>query len=290
MAKIRRKKSLSYALWNVTKHVFKGGWWVVKGLAVAAYTATRFVTLKVSDKIDEHKNNTVKKRERKVVVEENPKIESSAEFQELQVKKAIQGEYSHFESKLLDDSLIIAITGKRGSGKSTLGFRLLENINAKAKRPCFVIGVKQSILPSWITAIDSVDGVSNSGVVLVDEGAVTFSSRDSMSKKNKELGKLLAIARHKDLTLILITQNTGMLDKNVLNLTDTILLKQGSLLQTEMERSFMKKLYRRVDPHFASLSGNERKAHTYVVDAEFEGLISTPLPGFWSTRISKNQA
>ena len=72
------------------------------------------------------------------------------------------------------------------------------------------------------------EDAKNGGVVLVDEGAVEFSSRKSMSKANKELGSLLAIARHKDLSLILVTQNTGMLDKNVMNLCDSIILKEGS--------------------------------------------------------------
>ena len=67
-----------------------------------------------------------------------------------------------------------------------------------------------------------------------------------MSKQNKELADLLAIARHKDLTLILVTQNTGMIDKNVLNLTDAVLVKEGSLLQQKMERSVMKEFYERI--------------------------------------------
>ena len=124
----------------------------------------------------------------------------------------------------------------------------------------------------------------------MDEGAISFSSRNAMSKKNKALGELLAIARHKDLTLLLVTQNTGMLDKNVMNLCDTILLKEGSLLQSEMERPVMKKLYEKVAEHFKTLTPTERKSHAYIFDADFEGLVAVTLPSFWNERISKNQA
>jgi hypothetical protein len=145
-------------------------------------------------------------------------------------------------------------------------------------------------LPKWITAIDDVDTVENGSVVLVDEGAVAFSSRESMTGKNKELGKLLAVARHKDLTLILVTQNTGMIDKNVLNLCDTVILKEGSLLQTQMERDAMKEMYKKAADALKKLPAAERQKHAYIIDSDYEGLVSAPLPSFWSEKVSKSRA
>jgi hypothetical protein len=124
----------------------------------------------------------------------------------------------------------------------------------------------------------------------VDEGALTYSSRDSMSSTNKELGKLLAVARHKDISLVLVTQNTGMIDKNVLNLCDTIMLKEGSLLQKSMERTAMKELYQKAEDAFAALTKEERLSHVYVIDSDFEGMLLYTMPSFWSTEISKNRA
>ncbi len=213
-----------------------------------------------------------------------------AVFNEFEVSETITGGFSEFTSRLMKNSMIITIAGKRGSGKSTLGFKILENIHAQTKRPCFTLGVKQEFLPSWITSVESLESASNNGVILVDEGALSFSSRDSMNKKNKDLGKLLAVARHKDLTLILITQNTGMIDKNVLNLTDTVIIKEGSLLQEKMERKAMKDLYVTANAKISGIPVKERVKHAYVIDTSFEGLISSELPSFWNSKISKNKA
>lgn len=185
--------------------------------------------------------------------------------------------------------MIVAIAGRRGSGKSALGFRILENLYSK-KRPAFVLGVDQKILPKWIKSVKDIHEVKNGGILLVDEGALTFGSRNSMSKANKELSELLAIARHKDMTLLLITQNTAMIDKNVLNLCDTIVLKQGSLLQEKMERNVMKDFYKTANEKIKELPREERIKYAYILDDDFEGLIKANLPSFWSDKISKNQA
>ncbi len=167
---------------------------------------------------------------------------------------------------------------------------MLENIHSKTKRPCFALGVKQNILPNWINTINSIEEAKDSGVILVDEGAVAFSSRKSMSKQNKELADLLAIARHKDLTLILVTQNTGMIDKTVLNLTDVIMVKEGSLLQQKMERSVMKNLYETATKKFNKIPVSQRNAHFYLFDSTTEAFCNTVLPSFWSDKVSKSRS
>jgi hypothetical protein len=242
--------------------------------------AESFKGIKSNIPDDSKESNPIKEKIQSIKRSRTPA--QHVDFEEV---SSVSGDFNTFYDRLSKDSSIVLIAGKRGSGKSALAFRLLENIHSKNKRPVSSLDVKASVMPSWIGNVDSLDEVKNNSIVLVDEGAIAFGARDSMSKKNKKLGELLAIARHKNLTLLLITQNTGMIDKNVLNLCDTVIVKQGSLLQQKMERKALKDLFVTANKALTS-----DKSQFYVFDNDFEGVLSASLPSFWSDDISKNKA
>ncbi|MFH2028829.1 MAG: zonular occludens toxin domain-containing protein [Nanoarchaeota archaeon] len=200
--------------------------------------------------------------------------------------KTSKGDFEDFSQRLLKGSNIVLITGKRGSGKTALGMKFLEMFRKMSKRRVFAMGFESAKLPSGIKKVSSIDEIPNNGIALLDEGAVIFSSRESMKSSNKELGKIMAIARHKNLSLILITQNSAMIDLNVLRLADTIVLKEPSLLQAKFERKAIKDMYESVAIHFKELKN--KKAHFYMMDDEFEGLVNYSLPEFWNESISKS--
>jgi len=263
----KKKKSL---LWRIIKLPFIGA-----GKLIA-------VTYRYSRK-------KAKERAEERSLEETPTYNLLSKFENFGIISKINGDYSFAEKRIFNESLIMLIFGKRGSGKSSLGFRLMENIHSQTKRRCYALGIEQKLMPKWISPTEDVESVPNGGVVLIDEGAVSFSSRDSMSAKNKELSKLLAIARHKNLSLIFVTQNTGLIDKNILALADTLFIKEGSLLQMEMERQELKKFYEKANKSLKKIKG-DRKSYVYLIDSDFEGTLSYKLPSFWTTGLSKNKA
>lgn len=207
-------------------------------------------------------------------------------FEPFSVVVDSKGDFEDFSRRMLRSSTIMLVIGKRGSGKTALGMSMLEYYYKNNQAKCYAVGFSRKDVPRWIKPVDSFESIPNNSVALLDEGAVLFSSRDSMKQSNKGLGKLMAIARHKSLSLIVITQNSAMLDLNVIRLADTVLLKEPSLMQAKFERKALKDMYFDVVPHFKDLKN--KKAHAYVFDDEFEGLIHVPLPEFWSTKISKS--
>jgi hypothetical protein len=211
---------------------------------------------------------------------------SDEDYAPFEVVKTEKGDYHDFYRRLLKGSNIILITFKRGSGKTALGMKFLELFKKNSKRRLFTMGFENAKLPFGIRKADYIDEISNNSVVLIDEGAITFGSRDSMKSSNKHLGKIMAIARHKNLSLILIAQNSAMIDLNVLRLADTIILKEPSLLQAQFERKAIKDMYLKVSSYFKTVE--EKKSHFYVMDDEFEGIMKASLPEFWNDSISNS--
>lgn len=203
-----------------------------------------------------------------------------------EVEKKEKGKYEQFYDKLKNHSLIFLIVGKRGSGKTSLGMKFLELFHKETKRKCYVLGYGKTKMPWWMKKSETIEKIPNNSIVLFDEGAILFSARESMKAINKELSKIMAIARHKNLTLILITQNSAMIDLNVLRLSDTLLLKEPSLLQSKFERKALKDIFEKVKPKFSGL--DEKRAYFYVWDDDFQGILKYSLPKFWNDDISKS--
>lgn len=210
-----------------------------------------------------------------------------ATYQEMKEVKEIEGDFKDFENFIMSkDSTVGIIIGARGSGKSALGLKVLENIYSKKKSKIFAMGFKSEEMPSWIKCINSVEEIKNDSYILVDEGGILFSSRKSMSKPNKLLSELILVARHKNLSIIFISQNSSNLEINVLRQADYLLLKPSSLLQKNFERKIIKEIYEEQKENFKKLK--QEKGFFYIHSDKFRGFVSNPLPSFWNQNISKS--
>ncbi|QLJ53254.1 MAG: hypothetical protein Sv326_1079 [Candidatus Fermentimicrarchaeum limneticum] len=207
-------------------------------------------------------------------------------YLELRPVKVVEGSVESFEEKLLGSkSTVGLILGARGSGKSALGMRILENVHAKSGRAVCAMGFAEDKLPGWVKAVRRIEEVKNGSFVLVDEGGVLFSSRDSMSDANKLLSALLVVARHKDLSILFISQNSANLDVNAIRQADYLLLKKSSLLQKDFERKRIRDIYEEAERSLGKDAGAEA---TYVYSDELRGVVENGLPSFWSEGVSKS--
>jgi len=207
-------------------------------------------------------------------------------FKPFEVTEEQRGSFADFERALQRYGLIMLIVGKRGSGKTALGMQFLSWFNHVARRKCYGIGYDAAKLPRWIHKTGRVENVPNDSVVLIDEAAILYFSREAMTSTNRMLTKLMTIARHKNLSMILITQSSALVEINVLRLADVLLIKEPSLLQARFERKALQDIFETVDKTFKKL-GDDRISHFYVYCDEFEGLARSSLPHFWNDSISR---
>ncbi len=220
------------------------------------------------------------------------KIENKREkiiptYEPFKIIETEEGDYKKWNKKTIDsDSQIGIILGKRGSGKTALGIKFLENLYAKTKAKCFAIGFNKNEFPSWIKVIEDISKIENDSWILIDEGGVLFNSRSSMSAPNKILSNLILIARHKNINILFISQNSSNLEINILRQADFLLLKPSSLLQKDFERKIIQNIYKKTKNKFKK--HEQDKGLTYIYSSNFQGFISNPLPSFWKEKISKS--
>ena len=270
----KKKASLALTLWNAWA-------WLALQLLRLLYVVVKFILQAAGSILGKFSARAVKS------AREAKRPRTQATYIPLVLQKKSLGGLEQFEEKILSSkSSVGLIFGARGSGKSALGMRILENVFSKTGRSVCAMGFDESTLPSWITCVGSVDEVPNGSAVLVDEGGITFSSRSSQSSANKILSSLLFVARHKDLSVLFISQNSANLEVNAIRQADYLFLRKPSLLQKDFERKKIAEIYSRIGADFSGLplQGNHS---TYIYSDEFSGFVSNELPSFWSQKASK---
>ncbi|NYZ76693.1 hypothetical protein H0O02_00050 [Candidatus Micrarchaeota archaeon] len=270
-----KKRGLASKIWDTWVWIVSGFLHIFYVLAKSIIWAAGFI---ISKAVAAGKNAAPRGKPR-----------SSATYQPLVLQKQLTGSLSEFEDKLLSSkSTIGLVLGARGSGKSALGMRILENVAAKNRKVC-AMGFDESTLPGWIRFVRDVEEVPNGYFVLVDEGGIAFSSRSSQSPANRILSSLLLVARHKDVSVLFISQNSANLEINTIRQSDYLLMRKPSLLQKEFERKKIGEIYDEIKTQFADLADNGRYS-TYIYSDEFRGFVTNELPGFWSQKASKSFA
>jgi hypothetical protein len=223
------------------------------------------------------------KKERKIKKKRESMI---PKYEEFKILKVISGNYSEWMKEIFNsDSKIGIILGARGSGKTAFGMKFLENFRVKSKKKCFALGFKKNDLPYWIEGVEDISQISNNSFVLIDEGGILFNSRKSMSNANKMLSDLMLISRHKNISILFISQNSSNLEINVLRQADFLVLRSSSLLQKNFERKIVQKIYGKVETFFNKFKKD--KGLSFIYSENFQGFVSNPLPSFWKEELSK---
>jgi len=197
------------------------------------------------------------------------------------------------ESRLiavLPEHMRALILGAPGSGKSATAHLLLELL--RWRQTPYILGFpadKASLLPDWIGTADSFDKIPPGSLILVDEAYLVHHSRKcSFDKQAQELSQALGLSRQRKHSLIFVTHEARLLDKNVTSYANFFVFKESGALGTEFERPELKKVLKKASEFFAEVAREERKSWSYVwsPEVQFEGPLQTPLPSYWSEDLS----
>ena len=212
--------------------------------------------------------------------------------------------------KILEEPFVVLILGQRGAGKTALGHLLLELFSDQGRRkPAYIIGFpphKRHLLPKWITPLDELYFPDDS-VVLLHEAHFYLHARRSMAEQNIEIDKLVTVSRHKNVDIIVETQQSFRLDRNIVAEVDAIIFRVPELMQERFERpevrwitQMAKEAFRPfVREYVVKKDGKiiakyreilpEAKKHAFIYSKKYVGMYphEIPLPSYWNEEISR---
>jgi hypothetical protein len=182
---------------------------------------------------------------------------------------------------------VVLILGRRGSGKSGLGHRLLELFRYESAAYALgVPGQARKLLPDWIGVAQSLEDIPPKSVVLIDEAYLRYHSRDSLSRGSKEMSRIVNLSRQRSQTLVFVSQESGQIDKNIASSASVVVFKDLGILQLEFERQQFARIAADAKEAFAAVAGDKRKwSYVYSPDSGFMGLLENSLPTLLTSHI-----
>lgn len=195
--------------------------------------------------------------------------------------------YTWFE--LLPQGSVVLIIGKPGSGKSALGYFLLERFQRRAS--CYVINLPRRahhLLPPQIGVYRSLEDAPLDSVLLVDEAAAQFSSRMSSSEKNQKLLEIVSLARQRNQIIIFICQEASYLDITILRGLSTLIIKEPAPLQVLVDRPELKEFIQKAKGKFENVE-EDRRTRAYIAFSPcgYEGMVVVTKPSFFTDELSR---
>lgn len=192
---------------------------------------------------------------------------------------------------IMGKSKIVYIVGARDSGKTATAFMFAESVHYEIGRPIYYIAppVKKEILPKWCRVVATIQEAPNGCFAIIDEASIQYHSREFYTKESIDMSKILAIARHKDIFLIFITQDTALADVNIRRLRDIVIWKRSndySLTERgsryAKEQTFWKKVRSMMSPRDKPECLFEFPAQRRFIH------FAHPLPECWTEELSKS--
>ncbi len=188
--------------------------------------------------------------------------------------------------------LITLILGGRGSGKTALGFRLLE-LYRDHQSDKYIVGGSRSavqLLPKWIKYVDSIFTLPDNSIALIDEAHLRMGPHISEADR-RELASMLALTRQRQQTLFIISQQARTISREIVAAADILVFKALRQNQIKFDRPEFTQAMESADQALGTVFG-DRKAYAFVYSPEdrLQHLMRSVLPEFWSEPLSRTYA
>jgi len=184
---------------------------------------------------------------------------------------------------------IVLLLGGRDSGKTALGFRLLELFRYKLTP--YIIGLPSQcahLLSDWIGIEERLEDVPSGSISLVDEAYLSNHARDWAKAESRDLCRLLNLSRQQNKTIIFSAQQGRQINLDIASSANVIVFKNPGMLQAEFERPALRQIVSDAKLAFETISGDRKKwNYVYSPDAGFSGMVENSLPTFWSQKLSR---
>jgi hypothetical protein len=194
--------------------------------------------------------------------------------------------------RVIKHPAVIMVIGSRGSGKSAMGYKILEYLRWTAR--LYVVGIPEKsrkLLPDWIGSVPSLEDAPPNSVLLIDEAYMALHARSSTSQYARGISTLINLSRQRNQTLIFITQEARQVDKNIASSANVIIIKNPGILQVEFERTQFRRILAEAQKMFKGIEHDKHKwAYVYAPESDFAGMMSNTLPTFWTPGLSKGYA
>jgi energy-coupling factor transporter ATP-binding protein EcfA2 len=184
---------------------------------------------------------------------------------------------------------VVLIVGRRGSGKSVLAAKMGEYMMATYRMPCYWVGLPdqaKALIPSWIKIVDDPHKCPVNSFIICDEAGINFLSLLFNSDRNRFLRALLMVCRQRHCSLVFAVQSTTDIDVSVVRQADSLVFKQPGLHQPETERQNIRSRARQAALAFSAMTREEALESAFIFDDDFEGIIKSTPPSFWSEDLS----
>lgn len=198
--------------------------------------------------------------------------------------------------QVLEPPKSILIIGHRGMGKSCLGWALLEYYAVKHKMKAYLVNAyapkqippnKLSVIPNWVSVVNSPADIPSNSVILYDEAYAKYHARKTMGSETPVMDALLELSRQKRHCLIWITQQSSKIDVNIVYSIDVLIVKNTNELRVRAERDIIKEISKKALKAFSKVKN--KKEYAYVHDfSQNQGFLKkNGMPSFWSEELSR---